>query len=113
MRKLILLLFFAFNSPLLCGQGQPPSLTISGKPASAQTPERLSADTPKTTVQGNSFVAPKDWSIRVQGPATILAAPEGDSWVALIDVQAKDQEEALALAWKAYKPDAKWPVKVY
>jgi CubicO group peptidase (beta-lactamase class C family) len=112
MRRLILLLFFAFNSPLLCGQGQTPSLTASGKPANAQTPERLSADTQITTVQGNSFVAPKDWSIRVQGPATILAAPEGDSWVALIDVQSKDQDEALALAWKAYKPDAKWPVKV-
>jgi hypothetical protein len=27
-------------------------------------------------------------------------------------VQAKDQDAALALAWQAYKPDAKWPVKV-
>jgi len=112
MKKLILVLLFAFSSQLLWAQDEASSLPASSKPASAQGSERLSADTPKTTVLGNSFVAPKDWSIRVKGPATILAAPEGDSWVALIDLQAKDQDEALALAWQAYKPDAKWPVKV-
>ena len=80
--------------------------------ASAQEAEKLSADTPKTTVLGNAFIAPKDWSIRVKGPATILEAPEGDSWVALVDVEAKTQDEALAAAWQAYKPDAKWPLKV-
>jgi len=93
MRKPILLFCLAFSA-LLSGQGQSLSLTASGKPGSAQGSERLSADSPKTTVLGNSFVAPKDWSIRVQGPATILAAPEGDSWVALVDVEAKDQDEA-------------------
>src|SRR5579859_3865760 len=80
--------------------------------ASAQEAKKLSADTPKTTVLGNAFIAPKDWSIRVKGPATILEAPEGDSWVALVDVEAKTQDEALAAAWQAYKPDAKWPLKV-
>jgi len=92
------------------------ALIASAQPAintaSAQVPEKLSADAPKTTVLGNAFIAPKDWSIRVKGPATILEAPEGDSWVALIDVEAKTQDEALAAAWQAYKPDAKWPLKV-
>jgi CubicO group peptidase (beta-lactamase class C family) len=74
--------------------------------------ERLSGDTPKTTVLGNAFVAPKDWSIRIKGPATILGTPEGDSWVALVDVQANRPEEALAAAWQAYKPEAKWPIRV-
>ena len=88
-------------------------LSASAQPAiSAQAPEKLSSDTPKTTVLGNAFIAPKDWSIRVTGPATILEAPEGDSWVALVDVQAKTQDEALAAAWRVYKPDAKWPLKV-
>ena len=77
-----------------------------------QASERLAADTPKTTVAGNTFLAPKDWSIVVKGPATILEAPEADSWIALVDVQAKSQDEALAAAWKAYKPEAKWTVKV-
>jgi CubicO group peptidase (beta-lactamase class C family) len=79
---------------------------------SARASEHLSADTPKTTVLGNAFLAPKDWSIRVQGPATIVQAPEGNSWIALVDVQARGPKEALAAAWQAYKPDAKWPVKV-
>jgi CubicO group peptidase (beta-lactamase class C family) len=84
----------------------------SAPAVSAHASERLSADTPKTTVLGNAFIAPSDWSIRFKGPATILEAPEGNSWIALVDVQAKGPEEALAAAWQAYKPEAKWPVKV-
>jgi len=81
MRKLFIL-SVVLTSALLVGETQVSSPTVL-KPS-----ERLSADTPKTTVLGNAFVAPKDWSITVKGPATILEAPEGDSWVALVDVQA-------------------------
>jgi CubicO group peptidase (beta-lactamase class C family) len=72
----------------------------------------LSTDTPKTTVEGATFIAPAGWSIEVKGPATILTAPEGDSRIALVDVHAKSADEAIAAAWAAYRPDAKWPVKV-
>src|SRR5208282_6068780 len=106
MKKLLVCTLLVFASGLLPEQ----PLSASAQPAiSAQAPEKLSSDTPKTTVLGNAFIAPKDWSIRVTGPATILEAPEGDSWVALVDVQAKTQDEALAAAWRVYKPDAKWP----
>ena len=112
MKKLLVCSLLGIASALLLE----PALSASTQPAinaaSAQVPEKLSADTPKTTVLGNAFIAPKDWSIRVKGPATILEAPEGDSWVALVDVEAKTQDEALAAAWQAYKPDAKWPLKV-
>jgi CubicO group peptidase (beta-lactamase class C family) len=85
--------------------------------ASAQTapatPERLAADTPKTTVAGNTFIAPAEWTVSVRGPATILEPPEGGgSAIALVDVAAPDADAAVAAAWKAYKPDAKWPLKV-
>jgi CubicO group peptidase (beta-lactamase class C family) len=90
------------------GQTPPPSI-----PAAAPQPAvRLAADTPETTTSGNTFVAPKDWTLAVKGTATILEAPEGGSWIALVDVFAKTDDEALAEAWKAYKPEAKWPVKV-
>ena len=105
-RNLVFLVLALIFCSTLFAQA-PPAPAVSA-PAS----ERLSADEPKTTVLGNAFVAPKDWSIRVEGPATIVEAPEGDSWIALVDVQAKAPEEALAAAWQAYKPDAKWPVKV-
>jgi CubicO group peptidase (beta-lactamase class C family) len=101
-----------FSSALVFGQSQSLSAQRATKAATDQASERLAADTPKTTVLGNAFVAPKDWSIRIKGPATILTAPEGDSWVALVDVQATGPDEALAAGWQAYKSDAKWPVKV-
>ncbi|ABF41980.1 beta-lactamase [Candidatus Koribacter versatilis Ellin345] len=89
------------------------TLVLVSSLSSQNSAEKLAADTPKTTVLGNPFIAPKDWSVRVKGPATIIEAPEGDSWIALVDVKdAKTADEALAAAWKAYKPDAKWPVKV-
>ena len=81
----------------------------------ADAAERIAADTPKTTVAGNTFVAPAGWSLVVRGPATILEAPEGGSFIALVDVPGKDAgdgDAAVAAAWAAYKPDAKWPLKV-
>jgi CubicO group peptidase (beta-lactamase class C family) len=73
--------------------------------------ERLSADTSKTTVLGNTFIAPAGWSVSVRGPATIVEAPEGDSRIVLVDVRAKDADAAVAAAWAAYQPP-KWPLKV-
>lgn len=81
----------------------------------ATTPERpepIAADTPMTTVAGNTFVAPAGWTMVVRGPATILEAPEGGSFIALVDVAAPDADAAVAAAWAAYKPDASWPLKV-
>ena len=52
----------------------------------ADTPERIAADTARTTVAGNTFVAPAGWSLVVRGPATILEAPEGGSFIVLVDV---------------------------
>ncbi len=80
--------------------------------AAAPAAAPLAADTPTTTVLGNTFIAPAGWTVSVRGPATILASPEGDSWIALVDVDAKDADAAIAAAWAAYKPDAKWPLKV-
>jgi CubicO group peptidase (beta-lactamase class C family) len=103
-------LALVFLAVILCSTllAQVPSAPAVGVHAS----EHLSADTPKTTVLGNAFVAPRDWSIRVKGSATILEAPEDNSWIALVDVRANGPEEALAAAWQAYKPEAKWPIKV-
>ena len=78
----------------------------------ARAVQPLAADTPETTVLGNTFIAPAGWTMKVRGPATILAPPEGDSWIALVDVDAADADAAVAAAWAVYKPDAKWPLKV-
>ncbi len=75
-------------------------------------PVSRAADTPSETVVGNTFILPDGWTRSVRGPATILAPPEGDSWIALVDIPAENADNALAKAWEAYKPDAKWPLKV-
>src|SRR5215831_2326214 len=89
MKKPVVAFLLVFSSVLVLGPGQRSSVQPATKAVSSQASERLSGDTPKTTVLGNAFIAPKDWSIRVEGPATILEAPEGNSWIALVDVQAK------------------------
>ncbi len=112
---------------LLASCGAPPAAPItpaaepapaSAAPAAEPVPveevvsEQLTADTPKMSTEGNTFIAPADWKLTVKGPATILEPPEGDSAIALIDVRASTADEAVAAAWKAYKPDAKWPLLV-
>jgi CubicO group peptidase (beta-lactamase class C family) len=63
-------------------------------------------------VEGATFIAPAGWSIAVRGPATILEAPEGGSFIALVDVKAAAAADAVAAAWAAYRPEATWPLKV-
>jgi CubicO group peptidase (beta-lactamase class C family) len=95
----------------------PPAAPKAPAPAAAPKgpapkAERLAADTPRATVLGNTFIAPGGWTIHVKGRATILTAPEGESWLALVDVPGKDAAAAVAAAWAAYKPQAKWPLKM-
>src|SRR6478672_5971467 len=80
--------------------------------ATSPASERLVADTPKQTVEGATFIAPAEWTWSVRGPATILAPPEGDSHIALVDVRAPSADSAVALTWASYMPDHKWPLKV-
>jgi CubicO group peptidase (beta-lactamase class C family) len=105
MRTIVLLL------SLIVAVFQATGLTIPQTQAQSAG-EVLAADTPRTTVEGNTFIAPAGWRIEVRGPATILAPPETGSHIALVDVKAPDADRAVAAAWAAYRPDAKWPLKV-
>lgn len=68
-------------------------------------PSVLAADTPMTTPAGDGFIAPAGWRLSVRGPLTELAAPEGGSAIALVDVaQAVDADAAVAAAWAAWRP---------
>lgn len=99
-----------------CAPRTPPASSTtppSSAPAASVAPaERLAADTRKSTSQGNTFMAPAGWSLSIRGPATILEPPEGNSAIALVDVRAPSADSAVAAAWRAYKPGARWPVKV-
>ncbi len=99
------------TAPALSTTPQPTAPVAPTSPDVAAS-QVLTADTPETTTFGATFIAPAGWSISVRGPATVLDAPEGDSHVAFVDVRAKDADAAVAAAWAAYKPDAKWTLKV-
>ncbi|HKS22948.1 MAG TPA: serine hydrolase domain-containing protein [Thermoanaerobaculia bacterium] len=72
----------------------------------------LSADTPKTTSEGATFIAPAGWSINANELTTILTAPEGNSWIVLVDVRAKSADDAVAAAWAVYDTKRWPPLKV-
>ena len=84
----------------------------SPRPPQNSVTKRLTVDTPEATVAGNTFIAPAGWTLIVRGPATILQSPEGDSQIALVDVDAKDLEKAVTAAWAAYGTHKGWPLKV-
>jgi hypothetical protein len=91
-----------------------PSAPVTGESKVVLVPakvERPAADTSWKTVVGNSFVVPAGWAVSGRGSGIVLEAPEGGSFVAIFDIDASTADEAIAVAWKAYKPDARWPLK--
>ena len=90
------------------------ALPLSAADAPVQAPARelAAADSPRTTAAGATFTVPAGWTIATQGGLVVLDPPEGDSHLAIVDVEAKDAEAAVAAAWAAYKPDAKRPLRL-
>jgi CubicO group peptidase (beta-lactamase class C family) len=81
--------------------GPPP--TAAAKPA----PEKLAADTPRTTAGGATFTAPREWSIIVDGATIVLLAPDGDSRIAIVESSATEPDAAVAAAWESVRPGVK------
>jgi len=82
---LIVSISLVSSSPAVAGRwGEPPlDDIVHRQPAEvrqgeAQAPagERLTADTPRTTTDGNPFIASAGWSVVVRGAATIVEAAE-------------------------------------
>ena len=79
----------------------------------AAAPEILAADAARATPAGSTFTAPGGWSITTQGPAVVLAAPEADARLAIVDAPAADADAAVATAWTAFSgAAAPWPLKL-
>lgn len=63
------------------------------------------AGTPQKTPSGHGFLLPKDWTQTRRGHAVVLQAPEGGSWIALVEVDgdaATDAADAVSRAWIDY-----------
>ena len=84
------------------------ALALLSLPAALTAQVPVPADTPGKTASGASYTQPKDWTATTRTGATILAAPETNLNVAIIDAgKAAGAEAAAAQAWAIYKPDAK------
>lgn len=92
------------------------SVAVGASPAASQVNspagERLAANTPLATTSGATFTAPSDWSISSGPNMSVLAPPEADSHLALVDVQAADAAAAVAAGWARYRPDADRPLRI-
>jgi CubicO group peptidase (beta-lactamase class C family) len=87
-----------------------PKLQGPGTPAAAPGP--LAADTPMATSAGATFTAPAGWTVSRRANVVVLDPPEGDSHLAIVDVEAADGDVAAAAAWNAYRGSARWPVQL-
>jgi CubicO group peptidase (beta-lactamase class C family) len=90
---------------------------VFGSAAFAQSPApasgALSADTPGKTASGTRFTAPKEWSMKTTPSVVLIAAPEGDTTIAIVDVgAAADAGAAAAQAWRLYRPNAAYSVRL-
>jgi CubicO group peptidase (beta-lactamase class C family) len=79
-------------------------------PAAKTTTQTPANDAPWADADGNTFIVPGGWRVDATGPMTVLTAPEGDTHLAFVDVAAPTAEAARDAAWRAYKPDATWPL---
>jgi CubicO group peptidase (beta-lactamase class C family) len=83
------------------------ALALLSLPAALSAQDAAAADMPGKTASGVAYTQPKDWSATVKGQATILAAPEGNLSMAVVEVgTAADAQDAAAKAWALYRPDA-------
>ncbi len=74
--------------------------------------ERFPVDTPLTTSGGATFTSPSGWEVTFGPDKCVLNPPEGDSHLALVDVDAGDAASAVAGAWASYPPGARRPLKI-
>ncbi len=88
--------------------------TLLAPPAAACADGTPAADpgAPQATPHGTTFTLPSGWTIASQAGLSVLAPPETDTHVAILDLPAKNDTAAVAAAWAAYRPDFKRPLKI-
>jgi CubicO group peptidase (beta-lactamase class C family) len=92
----------------------PPTATAEAAPPppAKPAPERLTADSARTTPMGATFTAPAGWAIAADAALVVLETPEPDTHIALFDAKAEGADAAVAAAWAAYQPGFKRPLRI-
>ncbi len=74
--------------------------TVLAHPALAAP---VAADTPAATATGTTFTVPTAWELTPRGKASLVAPPESDTRLVVVEVgAAADAKAAAAAAWMAY-----------
>lgn len=111
MKRVLFSLVFVSAALVGPATAQTPQAPVSPTPSKV-APERLSADTPRTTAGGATLTAPKDWSIAVDGSVMVLLAPDLDSRIGIVEPSATEADTAVAAAWEAVRPGVKRPLRL-
>ena len=84
---LAIALLFPAGTPVAPANAQAPAATVQERASAHPKPatERLVKDTPRTTAGGATFTVPAGWSIVVNGPVVVLAPPEGDTRLGVVE----------------------------
>lgn len=98
---------------------QTPGAAVSSPAASSAAvqaplppkPEKLAADTPKTTAGGAAFTAPAGFTLTQDGLVIRIDPPETDFHAAVVEVRAANLDTAVSAAWKAVRPDFSRSIK--
>lgn len=84
-------------------------LTAATVIAAAQQPalqfKELAEDTKLTTASGATFTASKGWHVAQTGSLIVIQEPERELSAAFVEVAAPTVEEAIAQAWKQWRPE--------
>lgn len=98
-------------SPPAKAKAEPAPAPPEAKPAPVKR-EVVAADSPRATAWGATLTAPRGWSVASDPRRLVLATPEPDTRIALVDPgSVKDADAAIAAAW-ALSGGAKRKLKI-
>ncbi len=105
MKMLISVLWLALASP-------PGAVVAQTQPASGPAPQapsleskQLLEDAKLTTASGATFTVTRGWHVARTADIIVIQEPEGELAAAFVEVAAPTVEEAIAQAWKRWKPE--------
>ncbi len=86
----------------LCLSALAAGVAATAVPGDTASRPAVATDTPATTASGHRYRLPAGWTQVQRGQAVVLQAPEGGSWIALVETDAGNAAEALSQAWLSY-----------
>lgn len=88
------------------------SPSIAAEQLTALEFKELSEDTKLTTSSGATFTVTRGWHVARADDLIVLQEPQREASVALVEVAASTAEDAIAQAWKRWKPEFARTVRI-